>query len=338
MKCKSRIMWLDILKIIACFLVIIDHTGGYIFYHSQSNGTIIYYCLNLAICKIAVPIFIMTTGLLLLKKQSSYSEIMKKVLKIFVPLIMLSFVLYVKDNNLNILLFLRSFVNGPIISPYWYLYMLISLYLITPLIQKMLKNFNDRDYIYLFIICLFIPLLLNTICTLFNFKFTSLIYICLFPKIISIYILGYYLSNNVLKRKYKNIAIIIFTTSIILFFLTLYIPYILKGKVSEIFNTYDSLFAVGGAGSLFYIIRYYFSDRKINLKISNIIRKVSECTFGIYLFHYLIIYRIYNFNILQKIFDFNQYIGVLLLEIVVFILCGLFTYILRQIPCIKRYL
>ena len=25
-------------------------------------------------------------------------------------------------------------------------------------------------------------------------------------------------------------------------------------------------------------------------------------------------------------------------EIVVFILCGLFTYILRQIPCIKRYL
>lgn len=77
MKIK-RTLWLDILKIIACFLVIVNHAGGYVLGNNPSKITIIFYCVNFAICKIAVPIFIMVTGSLLLKKESSYNDITKK--------------------------------------------------------------------------------------------------------------------------------------------------------------------------------------------------------------------------------------------------------------------
>lgn len=52
MKIK-RTLWLDILKIIACFLVIVNHAGGYVLGNNPSKITILFYCVNFAICKIA---------------------------------------------------------------------------------------------------------------------------------------------------------------------------------------------------------------------------------------------------------------------------------------------
>lgn len=335
---KNRILWLDILKIIACFLVVVNHTGSYVLDDNYNNITVIFYCLNFAICKMAVPIFLMVTGSLLLKKQFEYKYILKKIVRILIPLIAISFVLYYKANGLNALAFAKSFLEEPIVYPYWYLYMLISLYLITPLIQKMLKNFCDKDYIYLFTICLIIPSILSVITSLLNINISSWLFICLFPKTIGIYILGYYLSNCKIDKKIKNIFWILLITLISLFFITMYLPYAKGGEISYIFDGFDTLFAIGEAAALFYIFRYYFANKRIGEKCSNVIGTISECTFGIYLFHYLVIYRIYHISIIQEIFKFNRYIGVVLLEIAAFILCGIVTYILKKIPYVKKCL
>ena len=123
-----------------------------------------------------------------------------------------------------------------------------------------------------------------------------------------------------------------------MFFLTLYIPYINTEKISYAFDSYDTVFSIGASAMLFYIVRYYFDTKRVNSKIANIINLVSECTFGIYLFHYLIIHYIYYSNTFQLVFNFNKYIGIYLLEISVFVISGIFTYMLRQIPYIKKYL
>ena len=337
MKIK-RTLWLDILKIIACFLVIVNHAGGYVLGNNPSKITIIFYCVNFAICKIAVPIFIMVTGSLLLKKESSYNDITKKIIRIVIPLIFISAIIYYKSNGINIIGFIKNFIEEPIIYPYWYLYMLISLYLVTPLLQKMIKNFNNKDYEHLFIICLAIPTLIDLFNALLNIKINTLFYICNFSKIVGIYILGYFLTTCDLKKNAKNIAVVAFPIIIMMFFLTLYIPYINTEKISYAFDSYDTVFSIGASAMLFYIVRYYFDTKRVNSKIANIINLVSECTFGIYLFHYLIIHYIYYSNTFQLIFNFNKYIGIYLLEISVFVISGIFTYALRQIPYIKKYL
>lgn len=216
--------------------------------------------------------------------------------------------------------------------------MLISLYLVTPLLQKMIKNFNNKDYEHLFIICLAIPTLIDLFNALLNIKINTLFYICNFSKIVGIYILGYFLTTCDLKKKAKNIVVVAFPIIIMMFFLTLYIPYINTEKISYAFDSYDTVFSIGASAMLFYIVRYYFDTKRVNSKIANIINLVSECTFGIYLFHYLIIHYIYYSNTFQLVFNFNKYIGIYLLEISVFVISGIFTYMLRHIPYIKKYL
>lgn len=329
---KKRIFYLDLLKIVACFLVIVNHCIGTIYDFSNSKFTNIFYCVNFSICKMAVPLFIMTTGALLLKKQDTYITTFKRILRVLIPLLIMSFILYFKDYGFTN--FITSFMSKPIIYPYWYLYMLISLYLVTPLLQKMLNNFKNKDYIYLILITLIIPVIIEMISKLFGINISNMFYICIFSKVVGIYILGYYLSICNIKSIYKNISIISLIVFGILYFLTFYIPYINTGKVSYLFDTYDSIFSIVMGASLFYLFRYIFKNN--SYKCSKIINIISGCTFGIYLFHFPIIYNVLNIGIIQNIFKFNIVLGVYLLEVLIFIICGIVTYILKCIPYVKK--
>lgn len=333
---SKRMVWIDLLKILACFLVIINHCIGNIFNFSKEINTTIFYCINFSLCKIAVPIFIMITGALLLNKNSNYRDMLKKILRIIIPLLLLSYIIYIKNNDFNIINFVKSFLKEPVIYPYWYLYMLISLYLVTPFIQKMIANFNNKDFICFILVCLIFPLLFETSFKIFNYSISNMFYICVFSKIIGIYVLGYFLSTCNIKKMYKNISIISFIMLMILYFLTFYIPYIKVGQISYLFDNYDCLFAVIGGACIFYLFRYIF--KKENYKYFKIISIVSSCTFGIYLFHYLFINTILRIDIIQLVFKYNLYLGIYLLEIIAFLVSFIITYLLKQIPYIKKVL
>lgn len=116
-------------------------------YANNSFRGALFYSVNYGIYKTAVPIFIMITGVLLLKRKNTYKDVFKRIWRVFVPLFLLSLLLYIKENtftNFSFSLFLQHFLKDPIVQPYWYLYMLISLYLMTPFIQKMVKNFEKK--------------------------------------------------------------------------------------------------------------------------------------------------------------------------------------------------
>ena len=151
---------------------------------------------------------------------------------------------------------------------------------------------------------------------------------------ISYIVAGVYLGKVSLNKKNKNIAIFSFIISIIVYIMSLYIPFIISGRFSITFDSWNNIIAILTSLSLFYLIRYYFEDKNK----SKIIPKISKLTFGIYLFHYILIYKIYNISIMQSVFKFNPYFSVILLEILCFIISGIITYILQKVPIIKRFL
>lgn len=69
---KSRKIYIDIIKIVAILLVIFNHTGesGFLAYQKQGNIyiQIIEMCIT-SFCKIAVPLYFMCSGALLLGKM-----------------------------------------------------------------------------------------------------------------------------------------------------------------------------------------------------------------------------------------------------------------------------
>ncbi len=339
---SKRYYWLDIIKIIACLSVIINHTCGYLLeYTNNAHYATIFYSIQFALCKIGVPLFLMVSGYLLLNRNEniSFKEVFKRIYRIIVPLIFISLLLYIKEigiKNFNFLDFIINFLKKPYIIPFWYLYMLIGLYVAMPFLKKMINNFKIKDYRIFIILFLLLPSLLIMVSDYLNIPISTHFTKAIFPIHMTFFISGMYLSKVNLNKKYLIISLFIFISSAVLFFLSLYLPFINNNSISYKLNSLNIILVLESL-SIFYIIRYLFENATFNKWISKIICEVSKVTFGIYLIHYLIAYQFYNFVLIQNIFALNPILGILSLELGLFLGCGLLIFIFRKIPIIKKF-
>ncbi|MDD4028026.1 MAG: acyltransferase family protein [Bacilli bacterium] len=335
----KKIFYLDVLRIIACFLVIVNHTVGCILdYEGFINTT--FYCVSFSLCKIGVPLFLMITGVLILDKDYDYKKIFKSIFKIFVPLLIISISFYIRDVGLkgfDFIDFIKLFLSKPYIVSYWYLLALIGLYITVPFIQKLIKDFKNKDYIYFIVLFLLLPSTLSLISKYLNVNFSSYFLWSFFPIFMCIPICGNYISKIELKKIYFIISLFVIIISYAGMFLSLYIPFLQGNAISYKLDGYNTLPVLLMAISLFYIIRYTLEKKSISQFVEKLIFTVASTTFGIYLIHTMLHYKLYTY-IFKKIFMFNGIIGVILLEIGVFIVCSIIIYILKKIPIIKKYL
>lgn len=338
----KRNYWLDILKIVACLLVVVNHSSSILIKYTNYTKISVYvYSYMFAICKIGVPLFIMCTGYLLLSKKNTYKQIIKRIIRIIIPLFAMSFLYYYINNGhleFNVISFLKKFIGEPMDIYLWYLYMLIGLYLVIPFIQKMINKFEKKDYIIFIILFLLIPGIVKLLSVYLKISISEFFSIGTFPIIIGYLVAGVYLTKIKLNKSYLIISIVSFVVFIVIFANSFYAFY---------FNNYispymlDSVFYITVSVpslSVFYIFRYLFENKKINLTSCKIIEEISLTTFGIYLIHQLFIYKIYNMYIIQNIFKTSAYLGILILPIVIFIVCSIIMFIVRKIPFAKKFL
>lgn len=337
---KKEIMYLNIIKILACFMVIINHTNGVIL-DNKTISNVTFYCITFSLCKIGVALFLMITGALAIKKEYCYKKILNCILRVLVPTLGLSFIFYVKDigiNNINIINFIKLVISNPYIEPYWYIYALIGIYLVLPFIQKMVKNFTDKDYITFLSIFLIIPSFINLIRSYINIDINYNWQLAFFPILIATVICGDYIARIKLSKNTFTTMIFIFITSYLGMFLSMYLPYLNNGEVAYTLDYWSSFPVILMSISIFYIIRYLMENKKYSYKIKNIISVITSTTFGIYLIHTSINYKIYELGMIQSMFNYNSILGVIVLDVLVFIICMLIIYILKKIPIVRNYL
>ena len=93
---KRRKLNLDVLRIVACFLVIVNHTDNKMLLSLTPSKSWFVSAFIFYICKVAVPLFIMISGAVLLGKEESYKDLYKKrVLKTVLVILIFSFVYYI---------------------------------------------------------------------------------------------------------------------------------------------------------------------------------------------------------------------------------------------------
>lgn len=128
-------VYLEAMRIIACALVIFNHTPGFGLYNNSDGAMqVIYLCLAI-ITRINVPLFFMISGSLLLRKNEEWTFVFKRrFLRIVFLLIIFNFALMtickawsIRDGNEYDFSFIHLFrgvinneMNGS--GPYWYLY------------------------------------------------------------------------------------------------------------------------------------------------------------------------------------------------------------------------
>ena len=139
-KISSRLLWADVVRILAIYLVVATHSSG------ANNFT-----------KIGVPLFVLLSGSLLLPKQETYKTFFKKrVLKVLVPWIIWTFLymafnFYFHDYRPASVSDWKYFFELTFLTQLWFLPLIFGLYLITPAIKIFNNSAKKIDRIYILI-------------------------------------------------------------------------------------------------------------------------------------------------------------------------------------------
>ncbi len=354
-KSKSTLIHIEFLRILAIFLVLFNHTGtnGFFLFAEELDSPFFPLYLFLSIAdKIAVPIFFMIAGALLLGKEESIRELyMKRVLRYIVILVVVSFLYWLWQFHYNISIatfrvFWKKLYSSHMSNHLGYLYSYISLMIMLPLLRRLTSAMRKNDYLYLFAIHItfwgFIPVVQYLLGN-GNYYLSSSISLPIFTsKSIFYALMGYYVEhvldiNNVKKR---NIIACILTSLFaigISCYMTMYkanIMGVLNERVSQEFH--ECLIAIPTI-STYVLVKYIFVKCKISIKLQNIILLVGSTVFGIYLMEGMLrsyLYFIYSF--------YAPYIGklpacILWILLCICVGCGI-TLILKKIPIIKKFL
>ncbi len=353
---KKRMLFIDILKTIAIFGVLIIHftPRAYTEYSPYSFQYIFTVFIN-CLVRFSVPVFVMCSGTLFLDDNKSVS--VRSIYKKYIPRIVIAlFIFAVIYEGFSICcsflntgvwdtaFFVTALKNLLTFNTHfhlYYLYIIIILYALTPTIKLFLKSARKRDIeyiiLFIFITSIFLPFLRNFYPLDRYFGGMTFQYsLNLVYSLIVYYILGYYLNKFPPEGKKFILTIALGILSVFITFFGTTNRLIESGSLSEIYLQ-------GTSPTVFFMSTALFSSaKKLSKNISEhsfasrIFKFISKVSFTIYLVHEC-------FNILFEklgftIFCMNPLISLPLLLISNTILSSLAYLILRKIPGIKSIL
>lgn len=335
---KKRIVWIDILRIIGVFGVILMHiVGNTINTYGNLSKTANYIYVFIGILfQFAVPLFVMLSGMMFLgKKNITFREMFKKyILKIILIILIIGTCMILMEEvfvnkNISVSLIKKVFIRiitGNIWAHMWYLYLTLGLYLITPVLVIITSNIKQKDYKVLLIVLFVITILLSTLNRIFNINIAfNTINISGY---IFYYFYGYYLYKYDISKKYKVLNHSFSLLSIV--FLIYYVNRYTSLDASFSYTTFTPFIFASSCILL-------FKNKDIKLKINNLINSIGLCSLGIYVIHQFfinIIYKLLKF----KYIVYHPYTGLVLYTLVIFIISYIVTYLLRKLKIIRKYL
>ncbi len=343
----KRIYSFDAMRIIAACAVVMIHTSAdYI--EQYDKGTMAFITGNIfnSISRFAVPVFFMISGALMLDERKSIpaEKILKSALQILTLIFSWSFIYTVGYNVIRPVIFnepisltklLDTFFNGH--YHMWYLYVLVGLYLITPVLRLFIKKENASliwKYLVFSMVVLFGVLFANEIINKFFeqkdilLDFANNFRMEFFCEHAIFYVLGWYIVHIGLNKKTRVFLYVGGLAGLVVSFVGTHLFYI-KGE-SEFFHSNDSLNIMLYSVAVFVIIHYIFINKDIAL--NHVWISLSSLTFGVYLIHCIYLFA---FKLICK------RIGFALLEILIIfvgstLLSFVTIFIMSKIPVIKK--
>ena len=146
------VQWVDFARLIAAFLVVLAHIEGW--GAGPDWASFFFYTIS----RIGVPFFFLMSGYLLLSKEEDVSVFLKKrALRIAIPFLVWSVLydlLYSRPFEVDGVTFegvLRMFVRilrGPRGGHLWFVYSLLGLYLLTPILRVFVSKAKPSELYY----------------------------------------------------------------------------------------------------------------------------------------------------------------------------------------------
>lgn len=343
---KSHLLWVDLTRIIAVFLVTLTHSALPVVYSFGNLPTANWMIGNIynSLTRAAVPLFFMLSGFLLLQETETLREhLSKRIPRLLIPLVFWSLFYvfwnthYEKTTTLSLFVVYQAFFT-PACYHLWFLFALLGNYLFIPILRVLLNALSKTlRYYYLmlwFLAVSFFPIIEETT------GIATTIDLAMVSGYVGYLVLGYMLGNFQITGRYVMYSMFVIIASL----------------VTTVFGAY---FLSASQGRLIRYFYYYLSPNVIILSLASFIfikgiaertaflqhgvaetmlKALGSATFGIYLIHpvFLRLLQEGMFGFHLSGLNENPAYSILATAVMAFSLSFVATYALLKLPLIRR--
>lgn len=327
-KVKKREYSFDVLRVIAMTMVIVIHVAnvyGRRFALISHSSYLVSLVFN-TVSRVSVPIFLMISGALLLDRAFDKKKYFQRIKK-FIILIAICDIVYLvweyfifgnTYDKLYILLY------KPYRAHLWYLYTVVILYAVQPLVRLLLNKCNKPMKIIL--LCIWVVIAFGGI-------YSKTLALNVFSQIgyMGYFVIGKYIYDYAKKHDLRKYNIPLILIMIVLFGISVYLNYtksIRFDRFYKLYFAYRTPFIMIPSLAFFtLIISNYRKD-----SVSKPIMLLSDLSLGVYLFHGIFL------DITRRFFsypDIHSIFGIPVFSVDIFICSVLLVYFLKKVPYIK---
>lgn len=343
---SERIESFDVLRVLATLAVVVLHLSAQHWADVDVTSRA-WFAFNLydSAVRWAVPVFVMISGALFLSRNIPLSAILRKnVLRIAIAFVfwsaayaLIDFVAY-GDTPVGALM---QFFQGH--YHMWFLFMIVGLYLIIPLLQKFVPDTAlVRYFLLLGLVFTFLLPQLAALSSLVSRETGSVLNTIItyshlqLPLGFTVYFVGgYYLSNRAFTGHKE---LVIYSAGIAGFLFTVFASAgvsAAQGTATTLFYGHDTFNVLCMSAAIFVFARQHFNFPHMGDRARSVLRRLSKYSFGVYLVHPMVIELLQHFGI--DTFSCNAFFSVPLLAVIVFAVSLAISAALNRLPFFKRF-
>lgn len=366
----ERLVWVDVLRVVACFLVVLAHScDPYVgkfdaapdqFMAGTAWGSLVRSC---------VPLFTMMSGVLLLPVNMDTSIFYKKRLsRVILPLVFwgivtpVLYVLYVNSATLPTNLSVNDFnwdsavhkiLTFPInfnydITPLWYLYMLVGIYLFMPIISPWLRESSQKDikcFLWIWGFSMIIPYIVMFAPYVGyegNYGSTGILGVCLwnpygmfyyFSGFLGYVVLAYYLVRFPLNWSLNKTLAITLPLFALGYFITFWGFVTLQRLYPGNYEQLEIVWYFTGINVFMMTFSVFVLMQRIKIKnnsVAKFINGLAKLTFGVYLCHFLLVQI--GYDVVYNYIPLPYYLQVPLVAILAYTASTAVVWVLAKLP------
>lgn len=344
----GRVAYADLLRVVAMLAVIILHLAGSRL-GSVAVGSMEFHILNAydGLTHWCVPVFIMLSGMFLLDPNHSLTPsklFFGHILRILIALVVwgtaYALATQVLSNGLSwasVQAALYQVLLGKTHFHLWFLYMIVGLYLVTPILRAFVRGASQGELRWFLLLAFFFASLLPTLLRLRPSQTVSLwvnnLNLHLVLGYVGYYVLGYYLKTFPLNRVVELLAYALgILGGVVTVGGTAWLSQG-RGQLVQTLYNYDSPNVVLMSVAVFVFFRYVLGVSEEGRRRVSGVAKVS---FGIYLVHVFFLMVLDWLDI--TVLSITPALAVPALTAVVFIGSFVVAWLISKIPLVGRYL
>ena len=353
---KKRVIWIELLRVMACIGVIGIHAGSQHFRDMPLDSSVwavsnFYHGIN----RFAVASFIMISGCLYLDSKRTWN--LRRLWKRNILPIAAAYIFWQMFYAVYRIITNGTLAKGSkaalvkfmvyISKSYfhlWYLPMLIGLLIITPMLWEIVNSARGKQWeeymIVLFLVFQILPYTINYFPLPWKDHIMDILQ-TVQPEMVTGYIgyfiLGHYLSHYEVSKKLEYL---VYVLGVILILAAIGLCYISSQKSGKPIQSFYENYTLAGffwGRSFFLFFKNHVSKIKWNEKQEKRICYLGSCTFGIYLIHALIRDILHRIGIDSMMIS-NTAIAIPVLITMIFVLSLAAVMIIKKIPRVSKWI